>query len=151
STHARTHAQGISRYPMNAQVFRGKTVAEAHRAACAKLGLDAVVLTTRPVRKSGIAGLFGASDIEIAAMVPEPEESPAPAPQKDIRFARGVYAIPTTTEKPASELAALRSELKGDIRALRNALAKSEDMPEVASEIAELRELIESMTDAANR
>ena len=135
---------------MNAQVFRGKTVAEAHRAACAKLGLDAVVLTTRPVRKSGIAGLFGASDIEFAAIVPEPEESPAEVPQKDVRFARGVYTVPAA-EKPASELAALRSELKGDIRALRNALAKSEDMPEVASEIAELRELIEGMTDPANR
>jgi flagellar biosynthesis protein FlhF len=135
---------------MNAQVFRGKTVAEAHRAACAKLGLDAVVLTTRPVRKGGIAGLFGASDIEIAAIVPEPEETPAPALQKDIRFARGVYAMPAA-EKPANEVAALRAELKGDIRALRHALAKNEEMPQVASEIAELRELIEGMTDAANR
>jgi flagellar biosynthesis protein FlhF len=134
---------------MNAQVFRGKTVAEAHRAARAKLGLDAVVLTTRPVRKSGIAGLFGASDIEIAAIVPEPEESPEPTLQRDVRFARGVYAMPVA-EKPANELAALRAELKGDIRALRHALAKNEEMPQVASEIAELRELIEGMTEAAN-
>jgi flagellar biosynthesis protein FlhF len=135
---------------MNAQVFRGKTVAEAHRAARAKLGLDAVVLTTRPVRKNGIAGLFGASDVEIAAIVPEPEESPEPALQRDMRFARGVYAMPAA-EKPTNELASLRAELKGDIHALRHALAKNEDMPEVASEIAELRELIEGMTDAANR
>jgi flagellar biosynthesis protein FlhF len=130
---------------MNAQVFRGKTVAEAHRAACAKLGLAAVVLTTRPVRKGGIAGLFGGSDIEIAAIVPEPGDGPELAPPADVPFARGVYAVPAA--RPVNDVAALRAELKGDIHALRHALAKSEEMPAVVSEIAELRELIEGLSE----
>jgi flagellar biosynthesis protein FlhF len=131
---------------MNAQVFRGKTVAEAHRAACAKLGLDAVVLTTRPVRRGGIAGLLGGSDVEIAAILPEPVDDLQPL-ESEGPFARAAYAHPKV--KMGDDVAALRAELKNDIRALRNVIAKSDEMPGVASEIAQLRELIEGLAENA--
>ncbi len=133
---------------MNAQVFRGRTVADARRAAVAKLGTDAVVLTTRPVRRGGVAGWLGGSEVEIAAIMPEPENE-LPSVESDVPFARAAYA-----EKAApvsNDVAALRAELKGDIRALRNIMAKAEDMPQVASEIAQLRELIEGLSEAAPR
>jgi flagellar biosynthesis protein FlhF len=131
---------------MNAQVFRGKTVAEAHRAARAKLGLDAVVLTTRPVRRGGIAGLLGGSDVEIAAILPEPVDDAQPT-ESEGPFARAAYAHPQV--KMGDDVAALRAELKNDIRALRNVIAKSDEMPRVASEIAQLRELIEGLAENA--
>jgi flagellar biosynthesis protein FlhF len=65
----------------------------------------------------------------------------------DVPFARGVYTVPTAARP--DDVAALRAELKGDIRALRNALAKNDEMPQVAEEIAQLRELIEGMTENA--
>jgi len=43
------------------QVFRGRTLNDAQRAASAALGRDAVILTTRKVRLPGVAGVFGGS------------------------------------------------------------------------------------------
>jgi flagellar biosynthesis GTPase FlhF len=54
---------------MGVQVFRGRTLKEAQRAAFQRLGADAVVITTRSVRRDGLSGLFGGSDVEVAAMV----------------------------------------------------------------------------------
>ncbi len=97
---------------MNAQVFRGRTVADARRVAVEKLGPRAVILTTRTVRRTGLGGLLGASDVEIAAL---PGEAPVALsegrkPEGDVPFARGVYVGPTRTADDG--IAALRAELK---------------------------------------
>jgi flagellar biosynthesis GTPase FlhF len=42
------------------QVFRGRNLVEARRAAERALGPDAVVLTTRKVPRRGFMGWFGA-------------------------------------------------------------------------------------------
>ena len=57
---------------MSPQLFRGRTVIEAHRAALQQLGPEAVVLTTRSVSRSGLRGWFGGSDVELAATLPKP-------------------------------------------------------------------------------
>lgn len=49
------------------QVFRGKTLAEAKRQAVTSLGDDAVIIATRKVARTGIAGMLGGHDIEVAA------------------------------------------------------------------------------------
>jgi flagellar biosynthesis protein FlhF len=127
-------------------MFRGRTVADARRAAFEKLGPDAVVLVTRTVRRPGIGGLLGGSDVEIAALVQEPAAYPSPVKAPDVPFARGVYLDPPKAPPPG-DVSALRAELKGDIRSLKTMLAKSDELPQVAAEIAQLRELVEALTE----
>jgi len=137
---------------MNAQVFRGRTVADAHRAAVETLGPDAVVITTRPVTGAGVRGWFGASDVEIAAVTPastgehESMNAHSTLQSKAVRFAPGVYAR-SASIRPTSDVAALRAELKCDIRALKTMISKGEDSGVLAGELAQLRELIEGIAE----
>jgi hypothetical protein len=62
--------------------------------------------------------------------------SPAP-------FAAGAYEVHSAT--PPLDVAAIRAELKGDIRALRTRLANSDGSSVLAGEIASLRALIEDI------
>jgi flagellar biosynthesis protein FlhF len=135
---------------MNAQVFRGRTAIEAHRAALEQLGPEAIVLTTRSVTRTGVGGWFGASDIEIAATLPERSAIPVRSAVSEARFAPGAYANSMSRESK-SEVAALRAELKGDIRSLKTMLVKSGDSADLASEIAQLRELVEALSGAQPR
>jgi flagellar biosynthesis protein FlhF len=131
---------------MSPQVFRGRTALEAHRAVLEQLGPEAVVLTTRSVVRPGIGGWFGASDIEIAATLPKPMPAAAFAQPTDFPFAPGVYkTVAAAAGQSSPDVAALRAELKGDIRTLKTMLAKSADAGDLASEIAQLRELVEGM------
>jgi flagellar biosynthesis protein FlhF len=128
---------------MSPQVFRGRNVVEAHRAALDQLGPEAVVLTTRSVARAGIGGWFGASDIELAAI--PPEATPGAPPPATVPFAPGAYATVVKSQPAAPDVAALRAELKGDIRSLKALLAKSDDSSDLAAEIAQLRELVEGL------
>jgi flagellar biosynthesis protein FlhF len=128
---------------MSPQVFRGRNVVEAHRAALDQLGPEAVVLTTRSVARSGIGGWFGASDIELAAILPE--ATPGAPPPATVPFAPGAYATVVKSQPSAPDVAALRAELKGDIRSLKTLLARSDDSSDLAAEIAQLRELVEGL------
>jgi flagellar biosynthesis protein FlhF len=130
---------------MSPQVFRGRNVVEAHRAAIEKLGPEAVVLTTRTVARSGIAGWFGGSQVELAATRPVSGSSePAPV-RTEGRFAPGVYAADRAPRTTHSDVAALRAELKGDLRSLKTMLVKSGDSADLAAEIAQLREVVEGL------
>jgi flagellar biosynthesis protein FlhF len=128
---------------MSPQVFRGRNVVEAHRAALDQLGPEAVVLTTRTVTRRGVGGWFGASDIELAATLPE--QTPSVAPAAAVPFAPGAYATAVKANSPATDVAALRAELKGDIRSLKALLSKSDNSTDLAAEIAQLRELVEGL------
>jgi len=133
---------------MSPQLFRGRNVVEAHRAALEQLGPEAVVLTTRSVSRPGIGGWFGASDIELAATLPQPARGAASTGEPHGLFAPGAYEAATASPKSASDVAALRAELKGDLRSLKTMLAKSGDSGDLAAEIAQLRELVEGLAGA---
>jgi flagellar biosynthesis protein FlhF len=130
---------------MSPQLFRGRNVVEARRAALEQLGPEAVVLTTRSVARTGIGGWFGASDVELAATLPENSHEAPPAADPPAHFAPGAYLTGTAATKPISDVAALRAELKGDFRSLKTMLAKTGDSAELAAEIAQLRELVETI------
>ncbi len=125
---------------MNVQVFRGRTLKEAQRAAMQKLGPEAIVVTTRTVPRPGISGLLGGSEVEIAAMAPVREESGRGASSAPPRFAPGAYANPAA--KPvAPDIGALRAELKGDIRTLKQMIARADGSSVLAGELTEIKEL----------
>ena len=63
------------------QVFRGRTLTEARRAAFEALGGGAVFLTTREVRKPGFAGFLGSKEIEVVAEAPSSPPPRAVTPQ----------------------------------------------------------------------
>lgn len=135
---------------MNVQVFRGRTLKEAQRAAMQKLGPEAIVVTTRTVPRTGISGLLGGSEIEIAAMAPVREEGGRGASSAPPRFAPGAYASPAA--KPvAPDIGALRAELKGDIRTLKQMIARADGSSVLAGELTEIKELIESMGEKTPR
>jgi flagellar biosynthesis protein FlhF len=116
------------------------------------LGPDAVVITTRPVTGTGLRGWFGASDIEIAAVLPtstgahERMNAQSTLQSKAGRFAPGVYAR-SASLRPPSDVAALRAELKCDIRALKTMISKGDESGVLAGELAQLRELIEGIAE----
>jgi flagellar biosynthesis protein FlhF len=135
---------------MSVQIFRGRTVSEARRAAVAQIGAGAVVVTTRTVRKPGVAGWFAGSEVEIAAMAPGDGEGTSMDRNKAVPFAAGVYEVaPAAVRTP--DVSALRAELKGDIRALKTMLAKADENSWLSAEIGALRELLEGMNAAQPR
>jgi flagellar biosynthesis protein FlhF len=125
---------------MTTQVFRGRTLAEAKKAASLALGPDAVVLTTRRVRRPGVSGLLGGVDVEIAAAaVPATEAGPAAGKGP---FASAAYV---RSQQPDSRdgLATLRSELRAEIRAMKVALSRTnEPSNELVAEILAMREAL---------
>src|SRR5580692_9548300 len=128
---------------MTTQVFRGRTLDDARKAASEVLGKDAVVLTTRHVRRPGITGLLGGMDCEIAAAVLDPPPPPAASLPKSGPFASSAYVEP---KQPASRdpLSALRAELRAEIRAVKASQTRPSASPdELAREIASMRETIE--------
>jgi flagellar biosynthesis protein FlhF len=133
---------------MSPQVFRGRTVIEAHRAALEQLGPEAVVLTTRSVARSGVGGWFGASDIELAATLPLPSSDATPASSSAAPFAPGVYTTVAAARSATADLAAMRAELKSDIRSLKTMIARTADSGDLVSEIAQLRDLVEGIAGA---
>ncbi len=138
---------------MSVQVFRGRTLAQARRAVQEKLGADAVVVTTRAIRRGGLGGIFAGSDYEVAALpaAMEKEALALPPAKGKIPFAPGAYGANGGPASPTADVSALRAELKGDIRALKAMLAKADGSSLLAEEIAALRELMEGMTPSAGR
>jgi flagellar biosynthesis protein FlhF len=135
---------------MNVQVFRGRTLKEAQHAAMQKLGSEVMILTTRTVSRTGLSGLLGGSEIEIAAVVAAKDAAPRSAESPALRFAPGAYAAPAP--KPTGgDVSALRAELKGDIRSLKQMIARSEDSSVLVNELGEIKDMIESMGQKAPR
>jgi flagellar biosynthesis protein FlhF len=136
---------------MTHQVFRGSTLEEARRAAEAALGQGAVVLTTRKVPQKGLGRLLGRKDVEIAAMAaepdPEPPPPPPPAPVRRGPFSDAALGVDAKTAS-AAELAALRSELRSEIRLVQGLVArKSALSPAIEGELAALRDALERLSE----
>ena len=123
----------------NPLLFRGRTLGEARRAAVEALGPSVQIVATRECRKSG---WLGGRDWEVAAMVGES----APA-MHDPRmpFAPGVYHD-TAPNPEQQEVAALRAELKRELRQIRSALSNTAPSQEMSDELTVLRQLLEDMT-----
>ena len=134
------------------QIFRGRTLGQAKEAAERALGMDAVVLTARHVRRPGLAGMLGTTEVEVvaAARDPEPMEPPPPPPTPSVRpqsnvFASGAYA--DRTAEGASPVATLRAELRAELRSLKNtAQQTARTGPDILAEIVALRTAIQDAT-----
>jgi flagellar biosynthesis protein FlhF len=135
---------------MNSRVFRGRTLFDARKSAQESLGKAPVVLTTRSVRRPGLAGLFGGADVEIAAAV-APTEEPSPARRRG-PFALSAYSEPESA--PARDsLTELRAELRGEIRAVRVALGRpaaprADRTDEVLAEMSAMRKSLDLLMPA---
>ena len=136
---------------MTTQIFRGRTIEDARKAAAEALGKDAVVLTTRHVRRPGLIGLFGAMDCEIAAAKMSSQMPPSNA--KNGPFAQSAYRE-SESERPSRDpLAALRAELRAEIRAVKIGQGRpSPGVPnDLAQEMAAVRDAIEQLAPAGRK
>jgi len=126
----------------------------------AALGRDAVVLTTRQVKRAGLLGLLGATDVEIAAASLPPSAPVAAAPKGP--FSLGAYGTEPSVTGPkdqasrAAVVNALRADLRSEIRAVKLALGRTatHSSPEAADLIAEMsamREALEQLAPPAPR
>lgn len=148
------------------QVFRGRTLTEARRAAFEALGGGAVFLTTREVRKPGFAGFLGSKEVEVVAEAPSspppravtPQPSPAAGNTGFRRnneglFATGAYQpsippadAPTANAPNQASVATLRTELRTELRALKAAVTQPERIPpDLMAELAALRVAVEEV------
>jgi flagellar biosynthesis protein FlhF len=138
---------------MRIMKFEGATMRDAVAKVKAELGDQAVIISSRQVRK----GLLGTA-VEISAAIDDGDAAaePAPAPA----FTRGnPYANPAV--QPAKDkdnediekaMAPLRSELRSlraMVRSNNNAPAPAQDTKKLEAEIAALRQLVEKLSTAA--
>jgi|CZKU01.1.fsa_nt_gi flagellar biosynthesis protein FlhF len=138
---------------MTTQVFRGRTLDEARKAASDALGKDAVVLTTRHRRRSGMAGLLGGMDCEIAAaVVNTPPAAPVTSNAPKGPFASSAYA-PAERGPTRDPIAALRSELRAELRAAKVNQERPTPAapPDLARDIAAIREQLDQLTPTPPR
>jgi flagellar biosynthesis protein FlhF len=136
------------------QVFRGRNLVEARRAAERALGPDAVVLTTRKVPRRGFMGWFGASDIEIAATGGTPSRPPSgrPVGPTSATLFSPDARKPSVAAPARDDLTSLRAELRSELRAVRSHIDRlpsdappSPDWSVIEGEVAGLRLMVERL------
>lgn len=141
---------------MRIMKFEGATMRDAVAKVKAELGDQAVIISSRQVRK----GLLS-SAVEISAAIDDgdatPEVDPAPVPA----FTRGnPYANPAVQPEPNKDdreeelekaMAPLRSELRSLRAMVRNNQPPAQDTKKLEAEIASLRALVEKMSTAAKQ
>ena len=138
---------------MRIMKFEGATMRDAVAKVKAELGDQAVIISSRQVRK----GLLG-SAVEISAAIDDGDEEPAiePAtvPMPAPAFTRGnPYANPAVqppkenaTEDLEKAMAPLRSELRSLRAMVRSTPSPSNETKKLEAEIAALRELVERLS-----
>lgn len=138
------------------QVFRGRTLDEARRAAQVALGDGAVIVSTREVRRPALLGLVARSSLEAYAVPPEPPK-PAPAAQRSGVFATAVYRPEREDARLGGELgeelASLRAELRREIRGVRQTVAAASAQREASmleSELEYVRASIEALREESS-
>ena len=99
---------------MSLQTFRGRTIEEARSSAEQALGKEYVVLSSRRIEKSKLFGLSHSSEFELTA-APKTNLMPDQPTRANPFAAARAGALPES-----GELQAIRSELRNEVRSLRN-------------------------------
>jgi flagellar biosynthesis protein FlhF len=137
---------------MTTQVFRARTLVEARQQATQVLGKGAVILTTREVKRAGIGGILGGTDVEVAAAVLGPATEMharlSPRPFSPSAYAPAPEAArPKATMEEREILSSLRAEVHGEMRAMKLALARNTaPHADLAVELVAIREMLDQMT-----
>ncbi len=141
---------------MTTQVFRARTLVEARQQAAQALGKGTVILTTREVKRAGLGGVFGGTDVEVAAAVLGPSAAAETQIQTQVSqrpFAPSAYANhgvassrPKATLDERDLLASLRAEVHGEMRAMKLALSRNTaPAADLAAELLAIREMLAQM------
>ena len=135
---------------MTTQVFRARTLQDARIAAQVSLGKDAVILTTRDVKRTGIAGLLGGKEVEVAAAVIDlPDEVPSSKRGKVVRPAGALFADDVYVEEerraPADPLTSLRAELRSEMRAMKVSIGRQSVPAAASGEAAHVLQLADEL------
>jgi len=144
---------------MRVRKFEGATMRDAIAKVKAELGDQAVIISTRQVRR----GLLGTA-IEISAAIDTDDVEPAPAPSFDgpssggpqtsahaqAAQAHAAHAQAQTAQEVEKQVGPLRSEIRS-LRALVRTSGESRGTSELRNEVAALRRLVEDLhkTNAA--
>ncbi|MCX5742151.1 MAG: hypothetical protein NT062_06615 [Proteobacteria bacterium] len=118
---------------MKIMKFEGATMREALSKVKAELGDDAVIVSTRQIRR----GLLGATGCEISAAIDD-EADAAPPPSLRSRYAA---SAPAPTPQVTEDV----DKIRGELRSLRALVRSSTDNRELRNEVAELRKLVENL------
>jgi flagellar biosynthesis protein FlhF len=129
---------------MRVRKFEGATMRDAIAKVKAELGDQAVIISTRQVRR----GLLGTA-IEISAAIDTDDVAPAPPPSFDGPSGGGPAPLPAAHAAQAAhevekQLGPLRSELRS-LRALVRTSGESRGTTELRAELAALRKLVEEL------
>jgi flagellar biosynthesis protein FlhF len=137
---------------MRVRKFEGATMRDAIAKVKAELGDQAVIISTRQVRR----GLLGTA-IEISVAIDTDDTEPAPPPALDGPTAGGSAAQPAAQAHAAQaahaahevekQVGPLRSEIRS-LRALVRTSGESRGTTELRSEVAALRRLVEELHKA---
>ncbi|WP_447972087.1 flagellar biosynthesis protein FlhF [Nitrospira sp. Kam-Ns4a] len=124
---------------MKIKTFQALTMQDALRTIKAELGPDAVILSTKQVRRGGaLFGLFGRPLIEVAAAVdfePASQEGAAPRFERELR--RSVARKPTPEECPGAAPPPGRGP--------------DASWTDIRAELAQIRTLLEAVTTGGGR
>ncbi len=127
--------------------FEGATMREAIAKAKAELGDQAVIISSRQVRR----GLLGTA-IEISAAIDDDSEDRA-ADMSSPAFTKHVGPRPAPRPEPAPDLEKLIAPLKSELRSLRAIVRSSANeaagIGKLESELVALRQLVEKLAQPA--
>ncbi|HSR98020.1 MAG TPA: flagellar biosynthesis protein FlhF [Kofleriaceae bacterium] len=129
---------------MRVRKFEGTTMRDAIAKVKAELGDQAVIISTRQVRR----GLLGTA-IEISAAIDTDDVAPAPPPTFDGPSGGGPAQMPQaqaaqTAQELEKQIGPLRSELRS-LRALVRSTGDSRSSNELRAEVTALRKLVEDL------
>lgn len=117
--------------------FEGATMRDAIAKVKAQLGDQAVIVSTRQIKR----GMLGGTGIEISAAIDDEDQPPAGTPA----FAAGPMRREPEQDRDVDKLIApLRNEMRS-LRAMVRASDSSRSTQDIRSEVAELRKLVEQL------
>lgn len=137
--------------------FRGRSLDDARKQAKETLGEDLTLVASRRIPREGMMGFFGAEEYEVTALARPRPGAPLPPPSTQHPFAASVRTTDTLPPRSDSDLVALRSEVRNEVRSLRSLIAKatSSEAPSASAhgiedELAQLRDLLTDLAVEKN-
>ncbi|MEZ4598783.1 MAG: flagellar biosynthesis protein FlhF [Syntrophotaleaceae bacterium] len=139
---------------MLVKVFESEDMPSALKKVKETLGSDALILSTRTVRKG--MGVFRKPLYEVTAAIDDPAGAPAAHDHKQKKLNQPVFPVTAEEEEPLISYQDIWKQrkvvdpLEDEIRVLKSRLA-DQDMNTVRREIDELKTLVRQMADAGAR